>query len=740
MEPLRASDSRESAPAPYRVGVMLPLPLDQAYDYAVTGGNCAPGAYVVVPFGKRDVVGVVWDSGDGALPDSRLKPIESRLDLPPMTESLRRLVAWTAAYTVSPVGSVLRMALSVPSAFDPPRTVVTYVATAATAAAARTEPVRRTPAREAVLALLADGRARTAAEIARATGSGAGVIKGLAAHGLVETVIATGEPEFPSPDWQRPRALLSAPQREAADRLVERVDRRAFSVTLLDGVTGSGKTEVYFEAIAAALAAGCQVLVLVPEIALTAQWLDRFAMRFGARPVGWHSDLSTTQRRAIWRSVATGHAPVVVGARSALFLPFPDLGLVVVDEEHDHSFKQEDGVIYNARDAAIMRARFEGCPAVLVSATPALETVENVYRGRYDRLALPERHAGATLPAIAVVDMRKETLARQSWISPPLRDAVAAALGAGEQAMLFLNRRGYAPLTLCRGCGHRLQCPNCTAWLVEHRLQRRLQCHHCGYHAPIPDHCPRCDAPDSFVPCGPGVERLNEEALATFPGARIAVMASDTLHGPAAAAALVGAVQAREIDVLIGTQVVAKGHHFPWLTVVGVIDADLGIAGGDLRAAERTYQLLHQVAGRAGRADRPGRVFLQTYDPDQSVMRALVSGERDRFIMAELAERRRCAMPPFGRLAAIIVGGPDEAAVEAAAAAFARTAPRDAAIEVLGPARPPLAVLRGRHRRRLLVKTDRATNLPAILRAWIDRVRVKGSVRVQVDVDPYSFV
>ncbi|MGE0746309.1 MAG: primosomal protein N', partial [Rhodospirillales bacterium] len=580
----------------------------------------------------------------------------------------------------------------------------------------------------------------TAPEITRATGSGAGVVRGLASLGVVEVVEAAEEATFPVPDWRRPRASLSDAQRAAADALVDRVDARAFSVTLLDGVTGAGKTEVYFEAIAAALARGRQVLVLVPEIALTAQWLARFEARFGNRPVEWHSDLTTAQRRDIWRGTARGAVPVVVGARSALFLPFPDLGLVVVDEEHDPSYKQEDGVIYNARDAAIVRASLGAFPAVLVSATPSLETVANCERGRYDRLVLPDRHAGASLPDIRAVDMRRETLDRQSWLSPTLREAVLATLAAGEQAMLFLNRRGYAPLTLCRSCGHRLQCPNCTSWLVEHRLSRRLQCHHCDYMVPMPDACPKCGAADPFAACGPGVERLFEEAASTFPNARIAIMASDTIHGPAAAAELVRRMQDREIDVLIGTQVVAKGHHFPWLTLVGVVDADLGLAGGDLRAAERTYQLLHQVAGRAGRAERPGKVLLQTYDPDGVVMRALVSGDRDRFIAAEAAERRRYGMPPYGRLAAVIVSGPDEAAVDAAARALARTAPREAGVEVLGPAKPPLAVLRGRHRRRLLLKAERAVNVPDTMRRWLRQVRVQGATRIQVDIDPYSFM
>jgi primosomal protein N' (replication factor Y) len=536
---------------------------------------------------------------------------------------------------------------------------------------------------------------------------------------------------------------LSPDQGRAAAELVARA-RGGFSVTLLDGVTGSGKTEVYFEAVAEALRQGGQVLVLLPEIALSAQWLERFRARFGAAPVVWHSDLTRAQRRRAWRAVADGRALVVVGARSALFLPFRALRLIVVDEEHDTSYKQEEGVIYHARDMAVVRARLGGIAAVLASATPSLETMTNVERGRYGHLHLPERHGGAQLPAVTVVDMRQDPPPGGRWLSPPLEAALAETLGAGEQAMLFLNRRGYAPLTLCRHCGARLNCPNCTAWLVEHRLAGRVACHHCGHNLPIPESCPECGEADALVACGPGVERLAEEAAALFPAARAEIMTSDTVYGPGAAAELVRRVEAHEIDLLIGTQIMAKGHHFPLLTLVGVIDADLGLVGGDLRAAERTYQLLSQVAGRAGRDARPGRVVIQTYMPEHPVIDALVSGDRERFLAEEAAARRAARMPPFGRLAAVIVSGRDADEVDAVAGALGRSAPREDDLVVLGPAPAPLATLRGHHRRRLLVKAgagpDSNTNLQGVIRRWIAGVRQPGGVRVKVDIDPYSFL
>ncbi|WP_198376183.1 primosomal protein N', partial [Neoroseomonas rubea] len=545
---------------------------------------------------------------------------------------------------------------------------------------------------------------------------------------------------FATPDAARPGPTLGAEQDAAAAALRGAVAHRAFSTTLLTGVTGSGKTEVYFEAIAEALRAGRQALVLLPEIALSTQWLDRFVARFGTAPALWHSELTSRTRRDTWRAVAEGEATVLVGARSALFLPFPDLGLIIVDEEHETAFKQEEGVVYHARDMAVVRARLSGAACVLASATPSLESATNAETGRYAALHLPARHGGASLPDVALVDLRRTPPERGRFLSPPLVAAVTETLARGEQAMLFLNRRGYAPMTLCRACGHRMRCPNCTAWLVEHRAQRRLQCHHCGHVEAPPEACPNCGAPHSTVPIGPGVERVLEEASTLWPEARRLVMASDTIPGPAAAAAAAKAIQDREVDLVIGTQIVAKGWHFPHLTLVGVVDADLGLAGGDLRAAERTFQLLHQVAGRAGREERPGRVLLQTFAPEHAVMQALVSGDLDAFMAAEADARRPGHWPPFGRLAAIIVSAEEERAAERVARDLGLAAPGGDGIEVLGPAPAPLAILRGRHRRRLLLKTRRDIAVQPLLAEWLAKVDPPGNVRVQVDVDPVGFL
>jgi primosomal protein N' (replication factor Y) len=545
---------------------------------------------------------------------------------------------------------------------------------------------------------------------------------------------------FAPPDLSLAPPDLSPAQDSAAIALRAAVTASTFSVTLLDGVTGSGKTEVYLEAVAACLAAGRQALILLPEIALSVQFLQRFAARFGAAPAAWHSELTPALRRDTFAAIADGTIRVVVGARSALFLPFPDLGLIVVDEEHESAFKQEDGVMYHARDMAVVRARFSAAACVLVSATPSLETVENAATGRYARLDLPARHGGAVLPTVAALDMRAHPPERGQFLSPVLVTAVRETLARGEQAMLFLNRRGYAPLTLCRHCGHRMACPHCTAWLVEHRRHTRLICHHCGHNIALPETCPACEAADSFAPIGPGVERIAEEAAATFPQARNLVMVSDLITGPKQAAEASRKISDREVDLIIGTQMVAKGWHFPGLTLVGVVDADLGLAGGDLRAAERTVQMLHQVAGRAGRAALTGQVMLQTYDPDHPVMAALCSGNLSAFMAQEAAQRKPGHWPPFGRLAALIISGTDERQADDAARALYRTAPRGAGIEILGPAPAPFALLRGRHRRRLLLKAARDIAVQPLIRAWLARTEVQKSIRVDVDIDPVSFM
>lgn len=536
--------------------------------------------------------------------------------------------------------------------------------------------------------------------------------------------------------------ILDPAQQAAADTLSAAITAGGYSVSVLEGVTGSGKTETYFAAIATALRAGKQALILLPEIALTSRFLDRFAAHFGGQPATWHSHMTPAQRRQTLRAVATGACDVVVGARSALFLPFPNLGCVVVDEEHDAAYKQDDGVMYHGRDMAVLRGFHQGVPIILASATPSLETMQNVWAGKYRHVTLPQRYGGATLPAINVIDMRREGPASKGeFISPRLRDAVAQASAKGQQSLLFLNRRGYAPLTLCRGCGHRMECPNCSACLVTHRQGARLQCHYCGYHMPAPSACPACKAEDTLAALGPGVERIVEEVRDFLPQARIATLSSDTTVTDADLKEQLTQIYDQDVDVIVGTQIIAKGHHLPALTCVGVIDADMGLQGGDLRAAERSFQLLQQVSGRAGRiAGVTGSVFIQTYQPEARVIQALCANDRDAFMAAEAAARQAASMPPITRLVALIVTGQEEGATLNAARALAALLPGDEHYRCLGPAAAPLYRLRRRFRQRLLIQAARGFGVQALLRDTLTRLTLPKGVEVRVDVDPYSFL
>ena len=705
-------------------------------DYRVPDGmDVKPGSVVAAPLGPRQVIGIAWEPERlpaNSVPDSKLRPLLGVLPVPPLKAELRRLVEWAADYYCAPLASVARMVLSSGGALKGSGTITEYRLSGQL-------PDRMTPQREIALDLL-QGEQATIRELAEIAGVSDGVLRGLVSAGVLEPVAVDCDRPFPraDPDFAAPE--LSVEQAEAAARFVDAVDGGKFAPFLLDGVTGSGKTEVYFEAVAEALRKGRQVLVLLPEIALTANFLHRFEQRFGGAPVVWHSSLKSTERRRAWRAVARGEAQVVVGARSALFLPYDRLGLIVVDEAHEVSFKQDDGVRYNARDVAVMRARFESVPVILASATPALESLQMAESGIYEKIDLPARFGGAQMPAIDIVDLRSEQPERGRWLAPRLVEELKARLERGEQSLLFLNRRGYAPLTLCRHCGYRFQCPNCTAWLVEHRLSHRLACHHCGHETPPPEACPECGTPDCLVACGPGVERIADEVAELLPEARVAVVTSDTLNSTERAAEFVAAAEEKLIDVIVGTQLVTKGFHFPELTLVGVVDADLGLEGGDLRAGERTYQQIAQVAGRAGRGTKPGEVLIQTRHPDAPVIAALASGNRDEFYAAETDARRQAGAPPFGRWAAIIVSSEDEAEAREAARAIGGTRPNAPDTMILGPAPAPLSLLRGRYRYRLLVNARRFVEIQQLLREWLSGVALPPGVRVTIDIDPYSFV
>jgi primosomal protein N' (replication factor Y) len=718
------------------VDVLVPVALDHAYSYRAPHNiELAAGDVVRVPLGAREYTGVVWQDNAAPQPrlDNRLKDVAAKLDIPPLKPELRKFVDWVAAYTLAPRGMVLRMALRMGEQLGPER-VRLGVRLAGAA------PARMTTARARVLRLLADGLARPKGEAAHEAGVSIGVLDGLIDEGTLEALELPAEPLAAAPDPAYAVPDFTPAQAAAAAALRDRVTAGDFSVTLIDGVTGSGKTEVYFEAVAAAIERGRQSLILMPEIALTVPFLDRFAARFGVRPAEWHSGLGQRRRARTWHAVAAGETQVVAGARSALFLPYADLGLIIVDEEHDAAYKQEDGVHYHARDMAVVRGHLARIPVVLASATPSVETEVNARRGRYGRAHLPERFGAAPLPAVEAIDLKREGPPRGRYVAPRLAEAVRSALERNEQALLFLNRRGYAPLTLCRACGFRFSCPNCDAWLVDHRFRRQLACHHCGFAIPRPAGCPKCQASDSFVACGPGVERLAEETAALFPRSRLMVLSSDLVTTPERLREELKEIAEGTVDIVIGTQLVAKGHHFPRLNLVGIIDADLGLANGDPRAAERTFQLIHQVAGRAGRESGRGRGYLQTHQPDHPVMCALIAGDREAFYASEIAARERTHYPPFGRLASLVISGPDRPSTEGYARKLGAAAPPTEA-RVLGPAEAPIAVIRGRHRFRLLVKAPRRFDLAAYLRGWLSGApKATKGVRLEVDVDPMSFL
>ena len=718
------------------IAVLTTQPLGRTLDYRAPEGGCHLGAFVEVPLGPRKVLGVVWGPGQGDYDLSKIRAAFRVLEAAPMREEMRAFLERAADYTLTPLPAMLRLATRAPGLGDPPSMRKIY-------RRGEAEPDKMTSARRKVLDVLADygDLSFTLKELAEMAGVGTSVVKGLVAQGAVREEDSPRDLPFMRLDPDLPAKELTEDQAAAASQLAKAVATESYGTTLLRGVTGSGKTEVYLEAVAAALRAGRQALVLLPEIALTAEFLTRVQERFGARPAEWHSGATMTERRRIWRMVGQGEAQLVIGARSALFLPFQNLGLIVVDEEHDTSYKQEEGVLYNARDMAVLRASICGAQVVLASATPSLESWVNAEAGKYRKLELTTRFGPAVMPQMAAIDMRSESLPADRWISTTLQKAVEARLEAGEQAMLFINRRGYAPITLCRACGHQIGCDHCDARMVEHRFLKRLVCHQCGETKPMPSVCPACEVEGRLAPVGPGVERLAEEAVALFPEARIAMLSSDMYGSARALKAEIEEIADGGADIIIGTQLVAKGHNFPNLTLVGVIDADLGLQGSDLRAAERTFQLMRQVAGRAGRAEKAGTALLQTYQPEHPVIRATLAGDEQQFWAAEAREREAAGVPPYGRMAGIILSGTDVAQVFDAGNALARQdgALRAIGAQVFGPAPAPIARVRGRHRVRLLVKAEKSVALQPALARWVGQIRVKGDLRIAVDIDPQSF-
>ena len=729
--------------------------VDRPYSYL-----CPPhiklqhGQIVEVPLRARHVPGVVIDGQGEDIEPARLRPIlRAFTDVPPLAGSLVDFVMRLADWTLTPAGAAMGLVVRSRAALEPPRARrLVRVA----ARFAPESPVKWTAARRRVMNRLAAlpgpagriaGPGRAAAwprsALARAASVGPSVVDGLVRAGILETICMPP----PGPERANPHAprLHLTPGQERAARLLCAGMPGRHSVWLLDGVTGSGKTAVYFEAAAKALAAGRQVLILLPEIALTREFIDRFVARFAVRPAIWHSQESAARRDRIWHDCATGALDVVVGTRSALFLPLASPGLIIVDEEHDMSFKQSEGIVYHARDMAVLRGYMQNIPVILSSATPSVESRVNVEAHRYRHVVIERRASGVELPHIEAIDMRHAGALPGKWLAPRLVDAVRDTVARGAQALLFLNRRGFAPLTLCRSCGHRFSCPDCASWLVEHRFQQVLRCHLCDYCQPRPRQCPDCRATDSLVACGPGVERIAAEAGELFPDARLLTLSSDLLarthDGPDAAHREISRIRDRQVDIVIGTQILAKGFHFPGLELVGVVDADLSLAHGDPRAAERSFQLITQVTGRAGREKTRGHALLQTHAPDHPVIMALAGGDRDSFYRREIAARRAAGLAPFSRMAMLHVASRNEGEARDYARHLARQAPDLPELRILGPAQPLVNMLRGYHRFRVLAIAPRRFDLQSTLRRWLASMPSRPrSLRLRVDIDPQNFL
>ena len=711
------------------ISVALPFNVASIFHYSHSHA-IEPGTYVRVPLGNKTVTAITWEDVPCDLELSKLKPITACFDLPIMQPSLRRTLEKTALYNCASLGNCLKLALPCPTIDQKKKTIVQYVTSPTIG-----KNVTLTPKRQKILTICSDDTLpRTRADLIEA-GCSIAVINSLVAAGALMK-------QDVSYDYSRNHKLRPKPpiftekQQVALQRIAQEMTTASPRI-VLDGATGSGKTEIYFQQVEAVLQAGRQALILLPEIALSLQIIKRAAARFGIEPTLWHSSMTPAARQQALLHIIHGGASLIIGARSALFLPYKDLALIVVDEAHDASYKQDDGVMYHGRDMAVLRATQEQIPIILATATPSCETVENINNGRYSCITLERRRTQAELPLIHLVAMQQETLPKHHFVSRTVIDAVKTTLDMGKQSLLFLNRRGYAPLMLCRTCGYHHQCPHCSSWLVYHESRNMMQCHHCGFHDGVPTACPECQATkDHLILCGPGVERVYAEVKQHFSDARIEVLSGDTKG----LAKLMTAMQRGDIDIAIGTQLLAKGHHFPHLETVGIIDADAGLAGSDMRAAEKSYQLLHQLAGRAGREKTRGNVYMQTYQSEHPMMQALQHWDRDTFITTELENRKQALMPPYGRLAALIIEGKDERLAANIASHLHQHKPQYHDVLVLGPAPAPMYKLRNKYRHRFLVRAPKAVDVQRIMLNWKALVRVPNSITVKIDIDPINFM
>tara|TARA_B100000686_G_scaffold265830_1_gene280398 strand:+ start:10621 stop:12753 length:2133 start_codon:yes stop_codon:yes gene_type:complete len=690
------------------------------------------GQIVYVPLRNKYYYGIVIGKGSNKLDAKKLKPISEIKNVPPISIELLNFCHWLSEWCMYDISLVTRMII-------PSFNFLKSVKNKLVLFHNEKNINSMTNLGHKTFKYIKEKPGLTISDYCKELNISKVVIKKLIKDGN----ILSKESPFNQNDDLKIKFYKNNNLNQYQLKAVEKVQelKSKSSIFLLDGVTGSGKTEVYISIIRKELSIGKQSLILLPEIALTNQLLEKFEERFGVKPIVWHSELSLKDRHKNWLQVLNGNAPIVIGARSSLFLPFKSLSCIIVDEEHDASYKQDDGVIYNARDMAVVRGQKAAAIVILSSATPSLESLNNAKLGKYIRLNLPERFGNSTMPSIKLIDMRKIKTKSGKWISDIAVKAIDKSIKSKEQVLLFLNRRGYSPLTICKSCGFRFQCAHCSAWLVNHKKDNKMICHFCGYSENIINNCGQCGADDSFISCGPGVERLAEEIKILFPKVKLQILTSDTFTKKLEKSFL-NKIITGEINIIIGTQLVAKGHHFPHLNTVVAIDADLGLSGSDLRASEKTFQLLTQLSGRAGRESDSGIAYIQTYDPNHEVMQAILSGDKNNFLEAESKARNSRKLPPYGRLAALIIQSKNFNDLNMFLKLMSRNIPRikNLRIDVLGPVPAPIPKLRDWHRYRYLIKSELGVRLQPYIKKWLSKIKVNRAIRIKIDIDPYNFM
>ena len=736
------------------VAVLLIGPFNDTFDYLIEENinEISPGQIVLAPFRQRKVVGIIVSEGSKTVSKSKLKNVIDIYELDPIPLPTIDLISFLANWNCVYKGLVLKMVLSPLEAIISPQynKVYKYNLEDGLSIDSIDNKKLRSKRKLVLDALVNSDKEVYETSLIQDIGVSKTILKDMVNKNLIVEKLIKIKPDFSknfikSNDIKKENDKpLNEHQKNAVDKINKSIKKNEADCFLLDGVPGSGKTETYFETVQTCLDERKQVLILLPEIALTPDWQKRFYNKFNFNPLVWHSDISKKKRKEIWLSALSGTAGVIVGARSALMIPISKLGLIVVDEEHEPAFKQEENVRYNARDMAVYRAKRSSATIVLASATPSLETFYNMRMGKYIHLTLPKRATGADMPDIKLLDLKLHPPQKGNWISPLLINQIQDKLLKKEQTLLFLNRRGYAPLRVCNSCGNKVKCINCETWLVEHRLDNLLTCHHCGYSKHISNICEVCGNKDQMKSCGPGVERIEEEVQRLFPEAKSITLSSDTMKNQNLLTNAIEQIKNSEVDIIIGTQMVAKGHDFPKLKLVGIIDGDIGLSGGDLRASERSFQLLQQVAGRSGRhtagTNDKGLVYLQTFDTENPIIKAIAQNNRDDFFEKELISRKNANMPPYGRLAAIILSSKFESNLDSFSSDISRLAPSFKNVKIFGPAPAPMYFLRGKYRRRFLIKSDKTVNIQKVLIDWTKKINKPSNINLTIDIDPFSFM